>query len=110
MSSSADFVQYVIDQCSGAGEVMAKKMFGEYGLYCNGTFFGVVCDDKLYVKVTEGGRKVMPDAELRPAYEGARPSILVANPDDCAAVVALVRATCAELEAKTSKKRPRAGK
>lgn len=104
MASSGDFVQCVIDQCSGAGEVMAKKMFGEYGLYCNGIFFGVVCDDRLYVKVTGGGREVMPDAELRSAYEGARPSIFVANPDDGAAVVALVKATCAELEAKPSKR------
>ena len=36
MASSVDFVQYVVDQCGGAGEIVAKKMFGDYGIYCNG--------------------------------------------------------------------------
>lgn len=29
MASNADFVQYIVDQCSGAGEVTAKKMMGD---------------------------------------------------------------------------------
>ena len=29
MASNTDFVQYIVDQCSGAGEIMAKKMFGD---------------------------------------------------------------------------------
>ena len=36
MASNADFVQYIADQCSGAGEMVAKKMFGDYGIYCDG--------------------------------------------------------------------------
>ena len=34
MASNADFVQYIADQCNGAGEIVAKKMFGDYGIYC----------------------------------------------------------------------------
>jgi hypothetical protein len=30
MASNTDFVQYITDQCSGAGEIIAKKMFGDY--------------------------------------------------------------------------------
>ena len=43
MSSRLDFVQYVADQCSGAGEITFKKMFGEYGIYCDGkiSFFSL---------------------------------------------------------------------
>lgn len=26
MASNSDFVQYIIDQCSGAGEIAVKKM------------------------------------------------------------------------------------
>ena len=36
MASSIDFVQYIVDQCSGAGDIAAKKMFGDYGIYCDG--------------------------------------------------------------------------
>ena len=35
MASNTDFVQYIVDQCSGAGEIIAKKMFGDYGIYCD---------------------------------------------------------------------------
>ena len=28
MACSPDFVQYIIDQCSGAGEIAVKKMMG----------------------------------------------------------------------------------
>ena len=65
MSSNADFVQYVIDQCSGAGEITVKKMFGEYGLYCDGTFFGVVCDNRLFVKHTEAGAVSVPEVPTK---------------------------------------------
>jgi len=32
MSSSPDFVEFVLGQLSGAGLVVARKMFGEYAL------------------------------------------------------------------------------
>ena len=36
MACSPDFVQYIIDQCSGAGEIAVKKMMGYYCVYCDG--------------------------------------------------------------------------
>ena len=33
MASNTDFVQYIIDQCSGAGEIAVKKMMGDYCAY-----------------------------------------------------------------------------
>ncbi|MBQ2200149.1 MAG: TfoX/Sxy family protein, partial [Bacteroidaceae bacterium] len=58
MASNSDFVQYIADQCSGAGEITARKMFGDYGIYCNGIIFGLICDDYFYVKPTESGRQL----------------------------------------------------
>ena len=58
MASNVDFVQYVVEQCAEAGEIVAKKMFGDYGIYCNGKIFGLICDDCFYVKPTETGRLV----------------------------------------------------
>ena len=105
MPSNANFVQYIADQCSGAGEITFRKMFGDYGLYCDGLFFGVVCDDRLFVKVTEDGAALLPDAPLRPAYEGAKPSIYVENVDDGDLLSALVKATCIELLQPKSRRR-----
>lgn len=34
MACNPDFVQYICDQCSGAGEIAVKKMMGDYCAYC----------------------------------------------------------------------------
>ena len=52
MASNADFVQYIVDQCSGAGEIAVKKMMGDYCIYCDGVLFGLICDNNLYIKAT----------------------------------------------------------
>ena len=38
MASNLEFVQFVTDQLGDAGNITSKRMFGEYGLYCNGKF------------------------------------------------------------------------
>ena len=42
MASNPDFVQFIIDQCSGAGEIAVKKMMGDYCAYCDGVLFGLI--------------------------------------------------------------------
>ena len=59
MASNTDFVQYIADQCSGAGEIIAKKMFGDYGIYCDGKIFGLICDDCFYLKPTDAVRPLL---------------------------------------------------
>ena len=53
MACNTDLVQYIVDQCADAGEITARKMFGEYGIYCHSKIFGLICDDRLYIKPTE---------------------------------------------------------
>lgn len=97
MASNADFVQYIVDQCSGAGEVVAKKMFGDYGIYCDGKIFGLICDDRLFIKPTEAGRSLLRNVELRPPYEGAKAHFYIADVDDHDYLSSLVRETCKAL-------------
>lgn len=52
-------------------------MFGEYGVYCDGVFIGVVCDDQLHLKPTPVGIAYGEDLEMAPAYPGAKPSLVV---------------------------------
>ncbi len=93
MASNADFVQYIADQCSGAGEIVAKKMFGDYGIYCNGKIFGLICDDHFYLKPTEAGRTLLRKEELRPPYDGAKDYFYIADVDDRDYLSSLVRET-----------------
>ena len=106
MASNADFVQYIADQCGGAGDIVAKKMFGDYGIYCNGKIFGLICDDHFYLKPTDEVRPLLHQIDMRPPYEGAKPYFYIADVDDHDYLSALVRETCCHLpEPKPKKKK-----
>jgi TfoX/Sxy family transcriptional regulator of competence genes len=104
MASNADFVQYIADQCSGAGEIVAKKMFGDYGIYCNGKIFGLVCDNRFYLKPTAAARALLRIVELRPPYDGAKDYFYIADVDDRDYLSALVSATYKALPESKQKK------
>ena len=99
MASSTDFVQYIADQCSGAGEIVTKKMFGDYGIYCDGKIFGLICDDCFYLKPTEAVLTLLRIVDMRPPYEGAKEYFYIADVDDRDYVSTLVRETCKALPA-----------
>mgnify|MGYP002626133533 FL=1 len=105
MASNTDFVQYIADQCSGAGEIVTKKMFGDYGIYCDGKIFGLICDDRFYMKPTEAGRDMLRNEELRPPYDGAKDYFYIADVDDHEYLVSLVRETCNALPEPKKRKR-----
>ena len=90
MASNTDFVQYVVDQCADAGEITARKMFGDYGIYCHGKIFGLICDDRLYIKPTEAGRRLLRKEDLRPPYDGAKDYFYIAEVDDSQYLASLV--------------------
>jgi TfoX/Sxy family transcriptional regulator of competence genes len=78
MSTKASTIEYILDQLNGAGELQARKMFGEYALYCDEKVVALVCDDQLFVKITEPGLAYAGDRfkEGR-AYSGAKISMLI---------------------------------
>ncbi|MBI1282568.1 MAG: competence protein TfoX [Anaerolineaceae bacterium] len=78
MSTSQSTVDYILDQTNAAGTMSARKMFGEYGLYCNGKLVGQVCDDTLFLKITSQGKEYAGShyAEGIP-YQGAKPAMLI---------------------------------
>ena len=82
MASRIEIVKYVADQLEGAGNIVYKKMFGEYGLYCDRKIFAVICDDRLFVKITEKGKELVPALSEAPPYEGAKNYLLVEDVDD----------------------------
>ena len=105
MASHPDYVAYVVEQLRDAGSVRARKMFGEYGLFCDGTFFGVICDDQLFIKITLQGEAAFPDLPKAPPYEGAKDSFVVEDVDDPTMAAELTRITCEALRKAASQKR-----
>ena len=77
MASDLNFVEYVVDQFDQDCAITYEKMFGEFGLYSDGKFFGLICDNRLFMKPTEGGRAFIDNVVEAPPYPGAKPSLLI---------------------------------
>jgi TfoX/Sxy family transcriptional regulator of competence genes len=77
MSSDQKFVDFIIDQINISERITSKKMFGEYGLYFENKLFGLVCDNKLFIKPTISGRAYIKNPVEAPPYPGAKPSFLI---------------------------------
>ena len=105
MASHKNFVDYVSEQLREAGAIRSRKMFGEYGLYCDEVFFAVICDDQLFVKVTPAGEAAFPQLPKAPPYEGAKDSFLVEDIENREQMTELTRITCEALKSKPQKKR-----
>jgi DNA transformation protein and related proteins len=96
MASQREVVESICAQMAGAGTIRAKPMFGEYGVYCDEVFVGVICNDTLFVKPTRAGDGLAAGLDREPPYQGAKPSIkasaeLVANGEWLAGLVAATR-------------------
>ena len=77
MASSKDFVEFVVDQLDDVGQITFKHMFGEYGVFSDGKIFGLICDNKLFIKPTEAGRAFIKSPVEAPPYAGAKLSFLI---------------------------------
>ncbi len=82
MSTSKNFADYIIDQLSDIDGIFIKNMFGEYGLFLSGKMVGVLCDDNLFIKPTEAGKKLLGDVIYAPPYKGAKPYFLIDDTDN----------------------------
>jgi TfoX/Sxy family transcriptional regulator of competence genes len=105
MASSKNFVDFVVEQIQNVGEVTAKKMFGEYAIYADDKLFGLICDDKLFIKPTKSGRAFIGNVVEAPPYEGAKPSFLIEEKiEDREWLSELVRISLKELPLPKKKK------
>ena len=110
MSTSQSTIDYLLDQLSSLANVHARKMFGEYALYCDEKVVALVCDNQLFVKNTPPGRALVGERYVEgTAYPGAKPSMLIGAEeiDDGERLCELIRLTADALPA-PKPKRPRA--
>ena len=105
MASHQDFVDYVAEQLREAVAIRSRKMFGEYGLFCDGVFFAVICDDQLFVKITPAGEEAFTHLPKAAPYEGAKDYFWVEDVDDRDTMTALTRLTCLALQDQPKKRR-----
>jgi TfoX/Sxy family transcriptional regulator of competence genes len=107
MATDKSFIEFIAEQIENAGTITYRKMFGEYALYCNGKVVALVCDNRLFVKPTEGGRSFIEDVVEAPPYPGAKNSFVIEDKlEDREWISELIRITYKELpEPKPKKKK-----
>ena len=81
MSTRPEFVQYLLDQLEGLGELRARKMFGDYLVYLNDRPALLVCDGTPFAKPLPCVAELLKDRPTAPPYEGAK-AHYVLDPED----------------------------
>ena len=82
MSSSREYLDFVIDQLSGLKEITFRQMMGEYIIYYRGKIVGGIYYDRFLVKPVKSAYEKMPDAVMEKPYPGAKEMILVSDVED----------------------------
>jgi DNA transformation protein and related proteins len=82
MASKQGNVDFVLEQMAEAGPISARKMFGEYAIYCRDKIIALFCDDQLFVKPTDAGRAFIGRVTEGAPYPGAKPWLLISG-DRC---------------------------
>lgn len=82
VSSSKDFISFIMEQLSDLDEITCRSMMGEYIIYYRGKIAAYVCDNRLLVKPVDAARSFMPDAVFEAPYEGAKDMLLVDSVDN----------------------------
>ena len=77
MSSSKEYLTFILEQLSELEDVSYKAMMGEYILYYRGKIVGGIYDDRLLVKPVKSAIDYMPNANYDVPYDGAKEMILV---------------------------------
>lgn len=65
MKKDDSFKEFVLDQLNDAGSVVSRAMFGGHGLYCKGTFFGIIFKGRLYFKTNSSTRQTYVERGMK---------------------------------------------
>lgn len=97
MSTSKEYLEFILEQLSEINGITCKMMMGEYIIYHHGKITAYLCDDRLLIKPVPSAVKMMPNASYEPPYEGAKDMLLCDNVDDKDFLKALFEAIYPEL-------------
>jgi len=76
MATSSDFVDYVAEQAGLGERLSARRMFGEYGLYVDGTVVAFCFDNSLYLKLVPATAALLQGLPRQELFPGSKPYAL----------------------------------
>ncbi len=108
MASRKEYVEFVLEQLSEAGDVSSRAMMGEYVIYYRDKVVGGIYDDRFLVKPVEAAVSLMPEAEYEIPYQGAKEMLLVDNLEDRSFLKKLMESMYEQLPEPKKKKKKQA--
>jgi TfoX/Sxy family transcriptional regulator of competence genes len=84
MKTSIDksFVEFIVDQVKDIGSISYKYMFGGCAIYCRSKVVALICNNQLYVRFTQGGKKFIENPQEKSPYPGAKSHFLIEDKID----------------------------
>lgn len=76
MSTSKEYLSFILEQLSSLDEISYRMMMGEYLLYYRGKVAAYICDERFLVRPVPSAMKMLPDAEYDSISEGGRKKLL----------------------------------
>ena len=99
MSSTKDYLEYILEQLSFSDDITYRSMMGEYIIYYRGKIIGGIYDDLFLVKPVKSAKEMMPNARMELPYEGAKEMLLVDDVENKKFLKELLEAMYDELPA-----------
>ncbi len=110
MASDLNLAEYVCGQMASAGFIRFKKMFGEFAIYCDEKVVALICDNQVFLKITEQVRAMLGTPPEGPPYPGAKPHFMIDEyldqPEFLSALVATTAKSLPIPKPKTPKTKP----
>ncbi len=72
MATNPEYIEFVMDQVTGAGTLRSRKMFGEYMIYVDDRPILLICENTVYVKMHEAVAEILKSAPRGNPYTGAK--------------------------------------
>lgn len=69
------FKEFVLDQLRDPGRIACRSMFGGYGLYSRGCFFGIIHKGRLYFKTDSRTVAAYIDKGMKPFRPNAKQTL-----------------------------------
>lgn len=98
MATVKEYKDFIVEQLDLLDNIVCRPMMGEYLLYCDGTLFGGIYDNKLLIKIVNSNKKYNLQEQI--PYEHAKPMYIIDDLDNKDLIKEIVLATCEDLKTK----------
>ena len=105
MSSSNEYLDFILGQLSELEEITYRAMMGEFIIYYRGKIVGGIYDDRLLVKPVKSAISYISTPTYELPYEGAKEMLLVEEVDNKNFLIGLFRTMYDELPVPKPKKK-----